>query len=74
MKKRYIKEYFKKVKERKWVDYRQVHPTSPTRHSLQNIYNKYTNQTWYDASKLLVICKHDRGVKFGTRKKQVQLE
>ena len=71
MKKRYIKECFKKVKERKCLDYSQVHPTSPTRHSLQNIFNKYTNQTWYDTSKLLVICKHDRGVKFGTRKKQV---
>ena len=33
MKKRYIKECLKKVKERKRFVCSQVHPTSPTRHS-----------------------------------------
>lgn len=33
MEKRYIKECFKKVKERKCFVYSQVRPTSPTRHS-----------------------------------------
>lgn len=61
MEKRYIKECLKKVKERKWFVYSQVHPTSPTRHSSPP--KKYLQQI-HKSTKQLAICKHDRRVFF----------